>query len=257
MSINLLAISVGNTRTRCGTFTDDKLVDTAILENHELDRCADTFTQAYEPLRNQPDIEVLLATVAPPISNQIERILEESLGVNPKRVGRDIPIPIGRQLDPEAIVGNDRLLNAAAAYDTLKQACVIVDAGTTITVDFVDGAGTFHGGAICPGAKMQLDSMHHGTALLPEIELTTPPEPIGHNTTQAMLTGVFYGVRGMVRELVEQFAEEAGAYPMVVATGGNADLLFKGHELIERVVPDLTLLGMAVTLRSAIEALDA
>jgi pantothenate kinase type III len=65
-----------------------------------------------------------------------------------------------------------------------------------------------------------------------------------------MLSAVFYGLRGMVRELVEQYAQAAGAFPMVVATGGNADVLFQGFELVERIVPDLALLGLAATLQA-------
>ena len=74
------------------------------------------------------------------------------------------------QLDPETITGVDRLLNAAAAYATLKQACVVVDAGTAVTVDFVDGHGTFHGGAIAPGARLQIDALHRGTDALPDVQ---------------------------------------------------------------------------------------
>jgi type III pantothenate kinase len=165
-------------------------------------------------------------------------------------VERDIAVPIGRQLDPESMVGDDRLLNAAAAYNTAKQACVVVDAGTAVTIDFVDGAGTFHGGAIVPGAKMMLDALHERTEQLPEVAMQRPVEAIGHSTAEAMRCGAFHGIRGMVRELVERYAEAAGGYPLVIATGGDAKLLFEDDELIERIVPDLTLMGMAVTLES-------
>ena len=146
------------------------------------------------------------------------------------------------------------MLNAAAAYDVLDQACVVVDAGTAITVDFVDGAGTFHGGAIAPGAQLQLDALNQRTAQLPEVDFDHPAEVIGHNTIEAMRCGVFYGLRGMVRELVEQFAEAHGQYPMVVATGGDANVLFREYDLVDRVVPDLTLMGIALTLRRALES---
>ena len=146
-------------------------------------------------------------------------------------------------------MARDRLLNAAAAFDVLKQACVVVDAGTALTVDFVDGAGTFHGGAISPGGQLMLDSLHQRTALLPEVKFAKPDEAVGHNTTEAMLAGAFHGLRGTVRELVELFAEHAGTFPMVIATGGDAPLLFADYPLIDRVVPDLTLMGLAVALR--------
>ncbi|MFW5653584.1 MAG: type III pantothenate kinase [Planctomycetota bacterium] len=170
-------------------------------------------------------------------------------------VERDLPIPIGRRLDPESIVGQDRLLNAAAAWDGIKQACVVIDAGTAITVDFVDGEGTFHGGAILPGARLQLQSMFENTELLPEVTFEPPDEgtAFGANTVQAMRHGVFYGIRGAVRHLIERYAEFYEAYPHVVATGGDAHMLFDGDELIEHVVDDLTLQGIAVTARTAIE----
>src|SRR5699024_6071301 len=133
-----------------------------------------------------------------------------NLNIPVQRIEHDINIPIGRQLDPEAIVGEDRLLNAAASYDVLKQACVVIDAGTAITVDFVDGQGTFHGGAIAPGAQSMLNTLADKTSQLPEVELKAPREYIGHNTTEAMRGGVFYCLRGMVRELVEHYAHQAG-----------------------------------------------
>jgi type III pantothenate kinase len=168
-----------------------------------------------------------------------------------------VPVPIGQQLDPETITGVDRLLNAAAAFDRVKQACVIVDAGTAITIDFIDGQGTFHGGAIAPGAAMQLKALHEHTAALPDLSFRAPDnEPFGRNTAQAMYQGVFYGIRGMVQRLVEQYAQSFGAFPMVIATGGDAKVLFENDELIERIVPDLTLLGMAVAAQHSVKDQD-
>ena len=253
MNVNLLAISIGNTRTRFGTFVDGELVETALAMNGEPSQIIEMACQGIDPLRCKSQSAVLLASVNPTLCEEVERKLAGELKRKLMRVERDLPIPVGRQLDPETLVGDDRLLNAAAAYHVLKQACVVIDAGTAITVDFVDGAGTFHGGAIAPGTRMMLDSLSRHTAQLPEVEMARPEELIGHNTAQAMLGGVFYGVRGMARELAERYAEFAGLYPVVVATGGDADMLFNGFELVERVVPDLTLIGMAVTLESALQ----
>ncbi len=257
IKVNLLAISVGNTRTRVGAFVEGKLVESALLENRRDEDISNAIERAFSPLRERDDAVILMASVNPPVAEQMERKLQETLGRDVQRVERDLPIPIGRHLDREAIVGEDRLLNAAAAYDILKQACVVVDAGTAICVDFIDGSGTFHGGAIGPGAQLSLDSLHMRTAQLPEVEFGKPVEALGHNTMEAMKAGVFHGLRGMARELVERYAEHAGAYPMVIATGGDADLLFREYELVDRVVPDLTLIGLAVTLRRALESEDA
>ena len=254
VEVNLLAISVGNSRTRIGAFVEGKLTEAATYLNQRDHKLCDAMQHAFKSLRDREDAVVLMSSVNGPASQTLESQISRELGRDVQHVERDLPIPIGRQLDPEAIVGEDRLLNAAAAYDVLGQACVIVDAGTAVTVDFVDGAGTFHGGAIAPGAQLMLDSLHRDTDLLPEVEFARPVECIGHNTSEAMRTGVYHGLRGMLRELVEHYAEQAGTYPTVIATGGDGALLFRDYDLVDRVVPDLTLMGLAVTLRVALEA---
>ena len=67
-----------------------------------------------------------------------------------------------------------------------------------------------------------------------------------------MLRGVYHGIRGMVWKLVEQYAEAYEAFPTVIATGGDAETLFHDDELIERIVPDLTLHGIMVTARTSL-----
>jgi hypothetical protein len=60
----------------------------------------------------------------------------------------------------------------------------------------------------------------------------------------------------MVQRLVEQYAEAYGAFPMVIATGGDAPVLFEKDELIDRIVPDLTLFGIAAAARHALSEGD-
>jgi type III pantothenate kinase len=255
--MNLLAVSIGNTRTRVGAFIDGKLAETATLANQPNVDVTAAIDHAYGPLKGRGETTVLLSSVEPTRTEAIESALARHLGQKVLHVEKDLSIPVGRQLDREAMVGEDRLLNAAAAFDVMQQACVVVDAGTAITVDFVDGAGTFHGGAIAPGGQLMLDALNQRAAQLPEIEFAKPDECMGHNTVEAMRAGVFYGLRGMVRELVELFAEQVGHFPTVIATGGDGALLFKDYELVDRVVPDLTLMGLNVTYRKAREAQDA
>jgi type III pantothenate kinase len=253
IKVNLLAASIGNTRTRLGAFVEGDLIEVATFQNQRDGKIADAIVHAFKPLQEKDDTIVLLSSVNADAAARVETQLEAYTRRPIQHVERDMTIPIGRQLDPEAMVGEDRLLNAAAAYDVLKQACVVVDAGTAITVDFVDGNGTFHGGAIAPGTQIMLDALNNRTAQLPEIDFAVPVEAIGHNTIEAMRTGIYYAMRGMVRELVEQYAKHAGTFPLVVVTGGDGNLLFRGWDLVDRVVPDLTLRGMAVTMRVAME----
>ena len=253
MPIDFLAINVGNTHVQVGTFVQQRLNTSTSVPCQAASELQRALTEAHQSLPPATSTCAVLGSVNAAVAGHVVDLLDKQLKLPVYQVEKDMPIPIGRHLDPEALVGDDRLLNAAAAYDVLKQSCVVVDAGTAVTVDYVDGAGTFHGGAIAPGAQLMLDCLHDRTAHLPKVPLARPQEALGHNTIEAMRSGVYYGVRGLVRELAEHYAEQAGAYPIVVATGGDAELLFHGFDLIERIVPELTLIGLAVTLRTAME----
>ena len=104
----------------------------------------------------------------------------------------------------------------------------------------------FAGVAIAPGASMMLDALHERTAKLPRAELHIPEGPVGKNTRDAIAQGVYHGIRGMVKEIVENYATEIGSWPDVIATGGDARMLFEGWELIHAIAPDLTLYGIAL-----------
>ncbi len=252
---NLIAINIGNSRAQIGQFIEGELKQTRHFENRDLPVIVEMIVGWWPHVAKAGQAFIMVASVHDEIARKLHSALADQLAVEIYRVGEDVPVPVSRQLDPETITGVDRLLNAAAAYDRIRQACVIIDAGTAVTVDFVDGEGTFHGGAIAAGAAMQLRALHEHTAGLPELALQAPDnEAFGRSTAQAMLKGVFHGIRGMVWRLVEQYAEHYGAYPQVIATGGDADLLFKHDELIDSIVPDLTLRGIAVTAHHALSA---
>lgn len=250
--LNLLVVNVGNSRTQLGEFVGTDLRRQMHLDNTAVPPIVHQVVQWWEQT-DEPK-SLLMASVNDEVAEPLDAALRDQLSVEIYQVGEDVPVPIGRCLDPETLIGVDRLLNAAAAWDRIHQACIVVDAGTAVTVDFVDGDGTFHGGAIIPGAMMQLAALHDGTAGLPELQFTAPDDSdvFGRSTSQAMLKGVFHGIRGAVQRLVEQYATQYGAFPRVIATGGDAETLFSGDELIDDLVPELALLGIAVAARLAL-----
>ncbi len=254
--LNIIAINVGNSRTQVGQFAGMELRWDERLDNDSVPAIVQHVVERWEQTEDPKTL--IMASVNEAVARPLDAALNDQLSVEIYHVGDDVPVPIGVCLDPETITGVDRLLNAAAAWDRTREACIVVDAGTALTVDFVDGDGTFQGGAIAPGAAMQLQSLHDRTASLPELQLRTPDdgEPFGRSTSEAMIKGVFHGIRGAVQRLVEQYAEHYGAFPKVIATGGDAETLFKGEGLIDIIVPDLTLRGIAATARHALSAAE-
>ena len=234
----------------------DDLASSATIENGKPAELKAAVIEVAQAFGSDEDYAAVLSTTNRPVSDRLVSQLEGRIRATFLRMERDVPVPIGRQLDPEAIVGEDRLLCAAAAFAVLKQAVVVVDAGTAVTVDFVDGAGTFHGGAIAPGGQLMMESLKAGTDQLPDADFDKPAEVPGHNTIEAMRAGVYFGIRGMVHELTEKYAEVAGSFPMVVATGGDASVLFKEDERVDRVVPDLVLTGIHLAWKAMVAAAD-
>ncbi|MBC8309145.1 MAG: type III pantothenate kinase [Phycisphaerales bacterium] len=246
-----LAITVGNTRTSIATFKENAIDE---LSSFKSSATSDIVEQAlvYWNELDGESPQIVMASSNETAGYAIKGMLADQTSKQIWNVGEDVPVAIGRHLDPETITGVDRLLNAAAAWELSNQACIVVDAGTCVTVDFVDGDGTFHGGAIAPGARMQLQAMHNGTTALPDVDFERPlREAFGKNTAQAMLQGVFHGIQGMVRQLSEQYASRYGAYPSILATGGDAKVLFEEDDIIEQIIPDLQLQGIAISVKHA------
>jgi type III pantothenate kinase len=280
---HLLAVAVGNTRTRFGLFHGNDLSDPESLPNTDVAAIATAVIKAAE---GEHGVSIVISDVNPKVADALQRALVDAGEENVFRIGADIEIPMEHTLEDVSTVGQDRLLCAFGAHARAGQACVVVDAGTAVTVDFVDGDGAFHGGVIAPGLNMMLQAMHEKTAKLPLLTYQTPElggtltigearriegdvvddgpttphvlNPFGKDTKSAMLLGVTNCVRGLVLHTVEKYAEFFGAYPQVVATGGDAAALFgeevaEGGGVVESIVPDLQLIGILEVCRAVEE----
>ena len=59
-----------------------------------------------------------------------------------------------------------------------------------------------------------------------------------------MKSGIFFGYLGLTNELIRRFKEELGEDSLVVATGGQAELIGNECSLIDKINPFLTLIGL-------------
>ena len=246
MDINLLVLNVGNSRLALGAFVGGELQHVTRLSHEQRADWPGAIALAWEKIRGADDPAIAGASVNPAMMEPVEHAVMQACSTRVEWVGRDIDLPIKVLTDAPDKTGVDRIVNIAAAYEQMEKACMVVDAGTAITVDCCNDAGEFLGGAIASGAAMQLAALHEKTARLPHIALDRPQGAFGQSTEQAILHGVFYGIRGMVKELAENYATELGFWPDIIATGGDAPKLFEGWELIHAISPDLTLYGIAL-----------
>lgn len=256
--MSVLAIDIGNSRVGFNVFTGGKAQDEAVRLTHaDLDKeLAGTLKSLWEKAERETqdnqddDTEIVIACVVPELGERIEYSALQYLNTKARRIGRDIKVPLKTMLRDETTVGQDRLLGALAAFVNVEKACAIVQVGSALVVDCIDDEGIFRGGAIAPGIMMGAKALHEYTAQLPESSLTPPTDdvPFGRFTQEAINLGLYAGARGAVRELLERYATALGAWPHVVATGGDAQALLgeTGGELVDSFVPDLVLQGAAL-----------
>lgn len=139
---------------------------------------------------------------------------------------RELPLRV--LLEKPDHVGIDRLLDAVAANARRPPdvPAAVIDAGSAITVDWVDAAGAFCGGAILPGLRLMALALHQHTAFLPLIPNPkgVPPAP-GTSTPAAMELGVFWSAVGGVLAVLDAYRRRFDAEPAVFLTGGDAAAL--------------------------------
>jgi type III pantothenate kinase len=246
MDINLLAINVGNSRVAIGAFVGGELQQVVRVPNDRPDELVPALRNEWEKLSARDQPAIVGAGVNPAIAQRVEQAAMQVAEKAVVWIGKEIDLPINVLTDSPNQTGVDRMVTMAAAYEQIGKACVVVDAGTAVTVDCCNDNGDFLGGAIAPGAAMQLQALHERTAALPSVALAAPNGAFGRSTEQAMLQGVYHGIRGLAKELVENYATELGSWPEVIATGGDAKMLFGDWELIHAISPDLTMYGIAL-----------
>ena len=131
------------------------------------------------------------------------------------------PVPIGNDYLTPATLGVDRL---AAAVGVVKcmgyDDCLIVDFGTAITIDLVEG-GVFRGGNISPGMRTRFRALHDYTERLPECDATDEILPLGRSTQQAIEQGVMQGIVNEIEGYISSFRAR-NAKIMLIFTGGDA-----------------------------------
>jgi len=246
MNINLMVVNVGNTRVALGAFVAGELQSVTRLGHDQRDQWAQRIAEVWKELSDTDAPAVAGASVNPAVAEPLEHLIAKITGCKIQWAGREVDLPIKVLTQMPSETGVDRVLNVAAAYEQLGKACIVVDAGTAITIDLCNERGEFVGGAIAPGARIMLAALHEKTACLPQVELARPEGYFGLNTQQAMLHGVYYGIRGMLKEIAENYATSLGTWPEIIGTGGDAATLFGDWELMHAISPDLTLYGIAL-----------
>jgi type III pantothenate kinase len=246
----LLAIDIGNTQTVLGCFKDGQVRGRGRISTDQR-RTADETHLLLKALLETRGIHLneisgmIVSSVVPPVTSVLCEAAREHLALDPMIVGVGTRTGLKVKVENPREVGADRIVNAVAAYHLTQCSTISIDMGTAITFDVIDSTGSYLGGAIAPGVNLGLDALFSGTAKLPRVDLVPPPSPVGRNTVQSIQSGIYYGTVSMIDGMVERIKAEMGDEDIaVIATGGNAQEIANNTKSIQRVEPDLTLIGL-------------
>jgi len=245
----LLAVDIGNNNVTFGVFDGEELRASWRMATG-VNQMADEYASLLLNLMHHQGLdisdinEVAMCCVVPPLLGAFEGMFERYFKVSPLVVGPGIKTGVNIRMDNPKEVGTDRIVNAAAAHHLYGGSVIVVDLGTATTFDTVSKEGDYLGGAIAPGIVTATEALYARAAALPRVELIRPKQVIGTNTIAAMQSGTVFGYVGLIEGIVGRIQRELGEKAVVVATGGYAELMAKETAVIDKVNPELTLVGL-------------
>jgi type III pantothenate kinase len=236
-----VVVDVGNSRVKWGRCEEERVAEMASLPRDD--------EAAWESRKNDWKIvsgaSWALSGVAPAQGARLQGWLNRQ-GFATKVLDNYRRLPLQVLVDEPDKVGLDRLLNAVAvnAVRPSDRGAIIVDAGTAVTVDYIDKGGRFRGGVIFPGYRLMAKALHEHTALLPQVEITDLVDAPATNTSAAIQSGIYHAVAGGIGLVASRLQGEPAA--AVFVTGGDAALV---PRLADggRVWPEMTLEGIRLS----------
>lgn len=209
----IMTIDIGNTAMKVSVFEGETLV-------RSLAGPADS-REAVDAMLTFSSVEGIVYCC---VGNDRAAVAESlaDAGVPVLILAPDTPLPIEVEYRTRSTLGLDRVA-AAAGVACLGQTRLVVDAGTAVTIDLVDGL-RFKGGNISPGLRLRFRSLNAFTSRLPLVALEGDMPMFGYDTDTAIRSGV---IRGLVAELSaawQKAQSEFGPVTMMLS-GGDARLL--------------------------------
>ncbi len=211
-----LILDIGNTRTKLALFSNGEIRFFTTLNSPSVDLLQEKI--------GHNEVKQVIVAATGSFSDDIKQWLQQHY---PRflQLHADLAFPFQIKYLTKHTLGNDRIAGIAGAQALFPaQNCLVIDAGTAITYDFIYDAGIYWGGNISPGIAMRFQALHTFTQKLPLIEQKGDIPLMGNSTETAIrsgvVRGVLYEIERYIRELSQQYAGL-----QILLTGGDAVFL--------------------------------
>ncbi len=235
-----LVIDIGNSRVKAGVFAGNRLVSSIAYESFNI-KAFQLFVKKYTAIKN-----AIVCTVTD-YPTGLMTFLKRNFKLI--ELSDKAPLPFRNNYKTPKTLGKDRLAVVAGAQHLLPgKNALVINAGTCITYDFIDGKGVYQGGSISPGLEMRFKALHTFTGRLPLIEAdSTFKEFVGKTTKESILSGVQQGVVKEIEGITEAYKKRFKGLQVILSGGWHNWLKNQlGNKIISE--PYLTLTGLNVIL---------
>jgi type III pantothenate kinase len=214
----ILAIDAGNTRIKWGLWEDRGFLEQGSILSaragsladalHVLPRAASAIGSNVAGTGAQAAIESALAPWGIPV-RWIASVAAQC-GVT-------------SSYENPAQLGTDRWAALIGARARCDGPCLVINAGTAVTIDALSGDAVFLGGLILPGLELMARSLATGTADL--LEQAGRFELFPVNSANAIRSGALQAVSGAVERMIGNMLSMQHVEPRLVLSGGAAEVI--------------------------------
>lgn len=248
-----LVFDVGNTRVKWGVAEDGRLARTGSITHETLKESG-------------------FATLTTRLPRDVDRVLASNVagatfgtrlsGVIGIHCGQDLHFVhseasaygVTNSYKRPRQLGVDRWVAMIGARAAWRSPLLVVDAGTAVTIDALDGDGRHLGGQIIPGIVMMANTLRAETSDIAKTSRARKKSGraaamFANSTDGAIVGGAVNAVCGAIDRARRALAKEHRR-PQLVLTGGDGSRILEELEGTPHHRPNLVLEGLAFMLQS-------
>ena len=205
-----LIIDIGNTAVKAALFEAKQLITSTVFND-----C--TLQNILVFIGKQTISETIISSVKL-VDSDLKQIIQY---FDAHLLNESTLLPITIDYETPSTLGKDRIAAiVGASFLFPNQDILVLDAGTCLTIDFINKRKIYKGGRISLGIAMRYKALNQFTSNLPLCEFSDSSMIMGYDTNSSIISGVQQGILAEVREIINIYKME-NKDTIIIVTGGD------------------------------------
>lgn len=252
MSRARLLVDVGNSRIKWVLATDSTWTPGSPFPTHDTPLAA--ALDGHWSTLQRPEAVVVSNVAGPGIAGNIDSWVSRHWDI-PVHYARSEALhgPVFNGYSKPEQLGVDRWLGLLGLQAEYALPACLVDCGTAITLDLLDGQARHRGGLIAPGLTTMQRALLTDAHGLGGSEVLSGAFELGHDTAGCMQAGCLMACAGLIEKTLTQLTEGLNEPVWPVLAGGDAERIGRQLSIPFELNVDIVLRGLSVWVESHIQ----